>query len=100
MLTNHAGALGIPKVSWMPNTIGRIKGKGPEDTHEYSFYDTQLDDCVENAFQALALDEKRSPFAPAVWERGRSRNTNLIQVWFPVRPRLPFHKTLTSLTPS
>ncbi len=50
---------------------------------EYSFYDTSLHECVENAFQALALDEERAPFAPALWEKPRGSNTNLKQVWFP-----------------
>jgi hypothetical protein len=48
------------------------------------FYDTQLYDGIENAFQALALDEPRAPFAPTLWEKGsRNTRTNLTQVWFP-----------------
>ncbi|KAF5007320.1 hypothetical protein FDECE_6366, partial [Fusarium decemcellulare] len=42
-------------------------------------------DRIEHAFQALALDETRPPFSPAVWER-RPQNgltTDLRQVWFP-----------------
>jgi Uncharacterized alpha/beta hydrolase domain (DUF2235) len=50
---------------------------------EYSFYDTSLHPCIENAFQALALDEERAPFAPALWEKPRASRTNLKQVWFP-----------------
>jgi Uncharacterized alpha/beta hydrolase domain (DUF2235) len=50
---------------------------------EYSFYDTSLHPCIENAFQALALDEERAPFAPALWEKPRASTTNLKQVWFP-----------------
>jgi hypothetical protein len=42
---------------------------------EYSFYDTTLGLGVENAFQALALDEHRGPFAPALWEKPRGSNT-------------------------
>lgn len=52
-------------------------------TKEYSFYDTSLNECIENAFQALALDEERAPFAPALWEKPRGSTTNLKQVWFP-----------------
>jgi hypothetical protein len=48
-----------------------------------SFYDTRLSDCVEYAFQALALDERRSAFAPAVWEKKPGNTTVLRQVWFP-----------------
>jgi uncharacterized protein (DUF2235 family) len=48
------------------------------------WHDTSLSDRIENAFQALALDETRPPFSPAVWERrGEDQQTNLKQVWFP-----------------
>ncbi|KAB8356667.1 hypothetical protein FH972_024244 [Carpinus fangiana] len=74
------GSLGVPRVSW----LGRFGKRTLEDQNEYAFYDTTLDDCVDNAFQALALDERRAPFQPAVWEKTRSnQRTNLIQVWFP-----------------
>ena len=36
---------------------------------QYQFFDTSLEDIVENAFQALALDERRSAFTPTVWEK-------------------------------
>jgi hypothetical protein len=50
----------------------------------YQFYDTSLSIEMEHAFQALALDELRPPFAPAVWERLADNNTTkLSQVWFP-----------------
>lgn len=48
-----------------------------------SFYDTSLSDCIENAFQALALDERRSSFSPALWEKFPGNTTRLRQVWFP-----------------
>ncbi|KAM0278077.1 hypothetical protein ACHAQH_005368 [Verticillium albo-atrum] len=50
----------------------------------YHFWDTNLSDRVEHAFQALALDETRFSFQPAVWERlERNRgSTDLRQVWF------------------
>jgi uncharacterized protein (DUF2235 family) len=38
---------------------------------------------VENAFQALALDEPRYAFRPSLWERVPGSTTNLKQVWFP-----------------
>lgn len=49
----------------------------------YKFYDTSLSNGIEYAFQALALDETRTPFAPAVWERPNNVRTDLRQVWFP-----------------
>ncbi|GME25167.1 hypothetical protein GTA08_BOTSDO11359 [Neofusicoccum parvum] len=51
--------------------------------HPYRFIDTSISNRVENAFQALALDERRSSFTPTVWERPKDCNTNLKQVWFP-----------------
>lgn len=42
---------------------------------EYAFYDTSLANCIENAFQALALDEKRQAFQPTVWEKLRGNET-------------------------
>ncbi|KAJ6028004.1 hypothetical protein N7540_003580 [Penicillium herquei] len=52
------------------------------ETYTCRFYDTRLTDTVEYAFQALALDEDRTSFAPAVWERPNDVQTDLRQVWF------------------
>lgn len=48
-----------------------------------AFYDTSLSDSIENAFQALALDERRFAFQPALWEKDAKCRTRLRQVWFP-----------------
>ena len=74
------GSLGTPRIGWL-EALG-LQSKGMT---EYRFYDTTLNACVENAYQALALDERRAPFSPALWEkRGSSAQaTNLKQVWFP-----------------
>lgn len=51
---------------------------------EFLFYDTTINNHIEYAFQALALDEHRSAFSPAVWEKPRNNTqTTLRQVWFP-----------------
>lgn len=50
--------------------IGRIKS-----TKEKLFYDTSIQNCIENAFQALALDESRASFSPALWEKPRGNTT-------------------------
>jgi hypothetical protein len=63
MLT-PTGALGIPVNPWFQKHLGL-----PGFLHEYKWLDTKLSDNVENAFQALALDEHRAPFSPAVWEK-------------------------------
>lgn len=73
------GSLGIPKAPFLESL--RIQ---PAEMRHYQFYDTKLNPYVENAFQALALDERRGPFSPALWEkRDNSDRCNLKQVWFP-----------------
>lgn len=48
----------------------------------YDNYDVDLGE-VENVFQALALDERRFDFYPAVLKRSSSKAQNLKQTWFP-----------------
>ncbi|RMZ86252.1 hypothetical protein DV737_g68, partial [Chaetothyriales sp. CBS 132003] len=72
------GSLGIPKIPILESLHLQSS-----DMHQYEFYDTRLNPYVENAFQALALDERRGPFSPAVWEKGNNDRVNLKQVWFP-----------------
>ena len=64
------GALGIPVNPWFQKHLGL-----PGFLHEYKWLDTKLSDSVENAFQALALDEHRAPFSPAVWEKAEGSQT-------------------------
>ncbi|KAF2104523.1 hypothetical protein NA57DRAFT_70728 [Rhizodiscina lignyota] len=70
------GALGMPIHPWLQNLFGKTAFQ------EYQFYDTTLDNHIQYAFQALALDEHRSAFTPAVWERRDGCQTKLKQVWF------------------
>lgn len=47
------------------------------------FHDTQLSSTVANAFQALAIDEKRLHFKATLWQKqAHATNQNLEQVWF------------------
>ncbi|KAH8664536.1 hypothetical protein BX600DRAFT_550556 [Xylariales sp. PMI_506] len=73
------GSLGIPTIS-LVTKLGL-----PHSSIEYRFFDTNLSERIEYAFQALALDEHRPPFTPAVWERTalNKHATDLRQVWFP-----------------
>lgn len=64
------GSLGIPRIAWLE----RLRLQSPL-MKEYMFYDTSLSNCIENAFQALALDEHRSAFSPSVWEKPRGNTT-------------------------
>lgn len=52
---------------------------------QYSFVNTRVSQVVEYAFQALALDDHRAAFAPAVWEQPHppAELRTLAQVWFP-----------------
>ncbi|KAF2464750.1 uncharacterized protein BDR25DRAFT_95065 [Lindgomyces ingoldianus] len=72
------GSLGTPRVGWLTKV-----GLQSNESKEMSFYDTKLSPNIENAFQALALDEKRSAFSPALWEKPERNRTTLRQVWFP-----------------
>jgi hypothetical protein len=73
------GSLGIPT----EGLIGRLH----LCRSTYRFLGVELGAHVEHAFQALAIDEKRSAFKPSVWERrkqvapGAPRQT-VRQVWF------------------
>lgn len=67
------GALGIPL------TVFRRFNHA-----KYAFYDTELGSNVDVALQALAVDEKRTAFWPAVWARPpHVPNEFVAQVWFP-----------------
>jgi uncharacterized protein (DUF2235 family) len=69
------GALGIPW-SGVP-LVDRINRR-------WSFHDTQLSRIVDGAFQALAIDEQRKPFEPAVWTPNpEAEGQRVEQVWFP-----------------
>lgn len=69
------GALGIP-VSGIPlvNLINR----------RFQFHDTNLSTSVDAAFQALAIDEKRGPYRPAIWapQLDAPPYQRVEQVWF------------------
>lgn len=69
------GALGIPlsPTRWV-NFINR----------RWQFHDTALSSRVDAAFQALAIDEKRGPFRPALWATQPDATRQRVeQVWFP-----------------
>lgn len=68
------GSLGIPRIGW----LGALGQQISSRLSDYTFYDTMLNDRYENAFQALALDEKRASFQPCVWEKPDRSRTNLV----------------------
>ncbi|KAH8804869.1 hypothetical protein F5884DRAFT_835303 [Xylogone sp. PMI_703] len=77
------GSLGVPD-------MGHWWKYHKADLSIYDHYNTELHSQVRYAFQALALDEKRGPFAPSVWKLksessadGKRERTKLLQCWFP-----------------
>jgi uncharacterized protein (DUF2235 family) len=67
------GSLGIP-ITWL-NWLTRWK---------YKFHNTSLSLFIQNAYHAVALDEKRWPFKPTLWEtKIIKKKQNIKQRWFP-----------------
>jgi hypothetical protein len=53
---------------------------------EHQFHDTELCEMVERAFHAVAIDEKRGPFGPTLWQKRKGeplKQRVVEQVWFP-----------------
>jgi uncharacterized protein (DUF2235 family) len=66
------GALGLP-VGGLLQFINK----------RWSFHDMTLSSWVDNAFQALAIDEHRKPFRPSVWDQSVHAAAQVLeQVWF------------------
>ncbi|NYI92606.1 uncharacterized protein (DUF2235 family) [Amycolatopsis endophytica] len=68
------GSLGIPLSGMrLVNLINR----------RWQFHDTELSSSVDAAYQALAIDEQRPPFKPALWHpRPGTLGQRVEQVWF------------------
>ncbi|MCO6418482.1 DUF2235 domain-containing protein [Siccirubricoccus sp. KC 17139] len=69
------------------DTVGSLGIPGNLDAafaHFYQFHDTELGPHVAHAFQALALDERRVDFAPAIWFQAPDApaSQELRQMWF------------------
>lgn len=72
------GALGIPvglpwiPVSWLPVLNQR-----------WAFHDVKLSSYVDAAYHAVAIDERRAPFKPTLWEQQAHAHGQIMeQVWF------------------
>jgi uncharacterized protein (DUF2235 family) len=64
-------AMGVQLPAWLPQPPSK----------RLALVDTGVPQCVENAFHAMALDERRSAFWPLPWSRP-SENSNLRETWF------------------
>ncbi len=68
------GALGLP---WSGVPVVRWFNR------RWSFHDTRLSSTVRAAFHALSIDERRAPYAPAVWQLPDPAPGQVVQqVWF------------------
>lgn len=61
------------------DTVYSLGGKGGKGEFHVDAIPPAI---VENACHALALDESRGPFAPAIWQ-GKHAHQHMKQVWFP-----------------
>lgn len=74
------GALGIPLSAWKMF-----------NQRKYQFHDVKLSSHVCHAYQALAIDERRSLFGPTLWEKSDTvkadpnhhQHKQMEQRWFP-----------------
>ncbi len=82
-------ALGFPKRTDVTGIVSKGLNKLSEKAEKlldrywpHSFYYYRLTGNVENAYQALAIDDERTAFWPFVWrEQGREKGV-VEQVWF------------------
>lgn len=66
------GALGAP------GFLGQLFNR-----RKYQYHAIGLNAHIQNAYHALAIDERRKPFAPAIWKRWEGWAGTLEQAWFP-----------------
>ncbi|MDZ7291495.1 MAG: DUF2235 domain-containing protein [candidate division KSB1 bacterium] len=65
------GALGIP-----------LRGLRFLTRRRYQFHDVRLSRSVDYAYHAVAIDERRKPFKPTLWETANAPGQTVEQVWF------------------
>lgn len=73
------GALGIPVEHF------EITNKILDFLYGIQFHDVDLTYIVKNAFQALAIDERRTAFKPCIWNQtdyAKAQGQRLEQAWF------------------
>src|SRR5437868_6547597 len=70
------GALGVP---------GHLFSEF--DQEKYGFLDATLNPCIQKAYHAIAIDERRASFLPTLWSNPdgspRDNDDQVQQVWFP-----------------
>ena len=69
------GALGIPRLSWLPSFIDRFFND------KYQFHNTKLSSTIQSALHAVSIDEHRKAFLPT--QMKPAQDGQLTEVWFP-----------------
>ncbi|MFC0864373.1 DUF2235 domain-containing protein [Sphaerimonospora cavernae] len=69
------GALGIPDYLGWLNLLDPL--------HRYDFHDLRLNPHIRHGRHAVALDERRRPYTPALWSEPYGAEQVVKQVWFP-----------------
>ena len=52
------------------------------NSERYQYHDVALNPSIEHAVHAVALDERRKPFAPSLWRKPEGWKGTLEQAWF------------------
>lgn len=60
-----------------PGALGQIF-----NSNKYQYHNIGLTPAIQHAYHALAIDERRKPFAPSLWKRPTGWPGVLQQVWF------------------
>lgn len=76
------GALGVPALSRYGLLRKTVRLLTDNTVFAHGFHDETLGTAVANAYQALAIDERRRPFEPALWKSDGTQRSNVQQVWF------------------
>ena len=60
-----------------PGLLGQLFNR-----ERYQYHDVELNPRIEHAVHAVALDERRKPFAPSLWRKPEGWKGTLEQAWF------------------
>lgn len=77
-------ALGFPEdFSVLLQGMGRFLDRATDQIPKlkHHFYDYELNNSIQNAYQAMAIDDERQTFRPKVWDE-TGVNNYVEQVWF------------------
>jgi uncharacterized protein (DUF2235 family) len=66
-------------LKWLFSAAEKISNMIPWLAHD--FYDYELNNSIENAYQALSIDDERTTFHPLVWNE-KNFTGHVEQVWF------------------